>query len=228
MNKQKQLSGEVFYRERIALPPGVILKVVLEDVSKADTASAVITSVEQKIDGAPPYNFKVSFDDSKIREKNRYNIRASIHDSDNRLIFTTDKNTDPFKNSQKISLLLKRVESRGNTLESEKQWQLTDFYSAKLSVQEDERRIIFVKFSDKQIAGYSGCNNFTADYKVRGSQIRIGKIASTKMACIKEVINEYEFYKGLEDVVSFEINDGTLNLKNKEGSVVMTFESFKK
>jgi putative lipoprotein len=43
-----KVTGEVLYRERIALPPSAIVNVQLEDVSLADAPSVVIA--EQQID----------------------------------------------------------------------------------------------------------------------------------------------------------------------------------
>ncbi|MBO6774757.1 MAG: YbaY family lipoprotein [Marinibacterium sp.] len=40
----RQVTGSVTYRERIALPPGAVLKVSLLDVSQQDVAATVISS----------------------------------------------------------------------------------------------------------------------------------------------------------------------------------------
>ena len=45
------ITGDVYYRERIALPPGAKITVMLEDVSRADTAAKVATSARRRRSG---------------------------------------------------------------------------------------------------------------------------------------------------------------------------------
>jgi heat shock protein HslJ len=58
---KKTLVGEVFYRERILLPPGAKLHLTLEDVSKMDVPSTVIATASQVLAGAPPYEFSLDY-----------------------------------------------------------------------------------------------------------------------------------------------------------------------
>ena len=90
------ISGEVFYRERIALPPGAKVIVTLEDQSRADAPATVITDYTFVIDGqSPPYPFRLVFDPGAIDERMRYGLRARI-EHDGKLIFTSTEYTDPF------------------------------------------------------------------------------------------------------------------------------------
>jgi uncharacterized lipoprotein YbaY len=90
------ITGQVMYRERKMLPPGAELIVTLEDVSKMDVASTVITSSSQVLKGAPPYDFSLTFAKSAIDERMRYSVRAKIKLAD-RLLFTSTEQLDPFK-----------------------------------------------------------------------------------------------------------------------------------
>jgi uncharacterized lipoprotein YbaY/heat shock protein HslJ len=84
-----KVTGEVLYRERIALPPSAIVNVQLEDVSLADAPSVVIA--EQQIDPmgkGPPYAFELTYDPAKIDQRFSYAVRAEIKDGD-KLLFTT-------------------------------------------------------------------------------------------------------------------------------------------
>jgi uncharacterized lipoprotein YbaY len=84
------VSGTVTYRQRSALPPGAMLTVSIIDVSRQDAPSTVIA--EQRVPTAGkqvPFSFDLSYDRSKIQERNRYAVRAEIRDGE-RLLFTTD------------------------------------------------------------------------------------------------------------------------------------------
>ena len=90
------LTGEAFYRERIALPPGAKLVVLLEDVSRMDVAATVLAEYSASVDSPPPYAFELEYDPSVIEERMRYNVRASIKEGDS-LVFTSTQAADPFK-----------------------------------------------------------------------------------------------------------------------------------
>ena len=73
-----QLDGEVYYLQRKLLPPNSILHVTLEEVSKMDVASTVVSKTEQVLQGAPPYTFSISYDAKQINTKKAYSLRATI------------------------------------------------------------------------------------------------------------------------------------------------------
>ena len=73
------ITGEVIYRERIALPPNAVLTVELADVSLADAPAAVIA--KQKIDpaGQVPIKFEIEVDPAVVQPK--HELRAAGADS---------------------------------------------------------------------------------------------------------------------------------------------------
>ena len=72
------ISGEVFYRERMMLPPGAEVEVQLQDVSKADALATVMASVMFTPEGGPPYPFAIEYNTAEIDERMRYSLRATI------------------------------------------------------------------------------------------------------------------------------------------------------
>lgn len=94
VNAQSQASvmGEVFYLERVALPPTAKVTVQLQDVSRADAPAKVIA--EQVIDTAgvaPPYAFSLSYDPAQIQDNLSYAVRATITDGDQLLFTSTER-----------------------------------------------------------------------------------------------------------------------------------------
>lgn len=90
------ISGEVWYRERMALPPGAEVIVTLEDQSRADAPATVLTDYTYTVEGAqPPYPFRLVYDPQAIDERMTYGLRARIvHDGE--LLFTSTEHVDPF------------------------------------------------------------------------------------------------------------------------------------
>lgn len=86
------VSGTVTYRQRSALPPNATLTVSIVEVSRADAPSTTIAETRIPTAGKQvPIPFDLAYDRAKVRERDRYAVRAEIRDGD-RLLFTTDSN----------------------------------------------------------------------------------------------------------------------------------------
>lgn len=79
------------YRERILLPPGHVLTVRVEDVSRADAPAEVLAEHREPLEGrAPPYQATLGFPRSQIDPRHTYAVRAEIRDAAGALRFITD------------------------------------------------------------------------------------------------------------------------------------------
>ena len=101
------IEGEVFYRERMMLPPGAEVEVQLQDVSRADALATVMETVMFKPEGGPPYPFTIQYQRADIDERMRYSLRATITLGD-QLMFTSTEFIDPFA-GEPISIMVQRV-----------------------------------------------------------------------------------------------------------------------
>jgi uncharacterized lipoprotein YbaY len=102
--------GEAMYRERIAVPPGTQLEVLLLDVSRADAPSETIGSVTLSDVGQPPYPFEIAYRPDQIVESHQYVVRARLM-HEGRLLFTTDRTYPVITRGHptEVQLVLKRV-----------------------------------------------------------------------------------------------------------------------
>jgi putative lipoprotein len=82
--------GEATYRERIAVPPGAQLEVLLLDVSRADAPSETLGGVTLSDIGQPPYPFEISYRPEQIIESHTYVVQARLT-HEGRLLFITDQ-----------------------------------------------------------------------------------------------------------------------------------------
>jgi len=85
------LDGEVFYLQRIALPPNAVLSVSLQDISLADAPAKVIDEQRGPVKGQVPLPFHLSYDPAQIEPNHRYSINARI-EVDGKLLFITTEN----------------------------------------------------------------------------------------------------------------------------------------
>ena len=61
------LDGEVFYLQRIALPPSATLSVSLQDASLADAPAVVLDEHKGPVKGQVPLPFHLSYDPAQIK-----------------------------------------------------------------------------------------------------------------------------------------------------------------
>ncbi|BAN50288.1 YbaY family lipoprotein [Metapseudomonas resinovorans] len=80
------LEGEVFYLQRMALPPTATLSVSLQDVSLADAPAKELARQEGPVKGQVPLSFRLDYDPAKVQPNHRYAVSARI-ESEGRLMF---------------------------------------------------------------------------------------------------------------------------------------------
>ena len=102
--------GEITYRERIAVPPGAQLEVLLLDVSRADAPSEKIGGVTLSDIGQPPYPFEIAYRPDQIVASHQYVVRARLM-HEGRLLFTTDQAYPVITRGHpsEVQIVLKRV-----------------------------------------------------------------------------------------------------------------------
>jgi len=108
-----RISGSVFYRERIPMPPGYVLEVQLLDISRQDTAAESLAAIELRPKHQVPVPFSLTVDESRLDPRHRYSIQAKIL-VDGRLAFISTRINPvvPGVASRTMNILLQRVDSR--------------------------------------------------------------------------------------------------------------------
>jgi heat shock protein HslJ len=80
-------------------------------------------------------------------------------------------------------------------------------------------------FADGTMSGSTGCNRYTAPYEVDGGSLRIGRVATTGMACPPPAdAVEREFLAALERVTGWRADDGELALLG-DGAPALRFRA---
>jgi len=78
-----KIEGTVTHVERRLLTGNLVLKVVLEDISRMDVAAETIARFEQPIKSQIPLKFELNYDPKVLKPGHRYNLRARIENTDN-------------------------------------------------------------------------------------------------------------------------------------------------
>lgn len=88
-----------------------------------------------------------------------------------------------------------------------------------------DRKIGFsLNASESQINGYAGCNTFFSTYVLNGSNITFSQIGSTKMACVRNPIDEQAFLTMFGQANRIEVKDNLLNLMDSANNVLAVFQ----
>ena len=104
------LDGEVFYLQRIALPPAATLSVSLLDVSLADAPAVTLAEQKGPVNGQVPLPFHLSYDPAQVKPGHSYSVSARI-ELDGKLMFITTERHSVQLNGQDSQPLRLRVDA---------------------------------------------------------------------------------------------------------------------
>jgi len=221
---ESSVTGEVFYRERIALPPNAVLEVQLADVSLADAPAKILG--EQKIDpaGQVPIKFAIPFDPTAIKTNMTYALQARIS-VDGQLWFINDERhaLDPLTAGPQ-TMMVKMVRQSSATEEEsifDRDWVAQDIGGA--AVSEKAKSTLRIG-KDGKVSGRGGCNGYFGSAKIDGSKIEFGQVGSTQMACEQAAMDqEHKFHEALGRAAAFRVEGSKLILADKDGKDIVRF-----
>ncbi|ELY2795856.1 YbaY family lipoprotein [Cronobacter dublinensis] len=117
--KQPNVSGTVWIRQKVALPPDAVLTVTLSDATQANAPSKVISQKVVRTEGKQaPFSFVLPFNPSDVQPNARILLSAAITVKD-KLVFITDR-VQPAVNDggKKIDLTLVPVQQAAVPVQS--------------------------------------------------------------------------------------------------------------
>ncbi|MFJ3483981.1 YbaY family lipoprotein [Pseudomonas sp. NPDC090202] len=92
-NQRGSVDGEVFYLQRMALPPTATLSVALQDVSLADAPARTLARQSGPVGGQVPLPFHLTYDQSKVQPGHTYAVSARIEADGKLLMISTERYT---------------------------------------------------------------------------------------------------------------------------------------
>lgn len=106
-------------------------------------------------------------------------------------------------------------------------WVITTLEGKDTSGWEKDGQAIYFTLNPEgnRVNGYSGCNTFMGTYKIdQGNRISFSQMASTRMACPADDINESEILSIFENADNFTVSDGKLSLNKAKRAPLAVFK----
>lgn len=234
--QEMTIIGSAAYRERIALVPGGVFTVSLEDVSLADASSTRLAEYSLTLTGEQaPLPFTLTVKQHKIKTNMTYAVRATIRGADGALEWTTDTvhtiDTEPLMQDLGV-LQMVRVggpasdaaqigdsaaadASAGDTLVG-KAWQVEDINGGGVV---DNSNVTMTFDATGKVTGSTGCNNYFGGYAIDANTLAVDALGSTRRGCAPALMDqETKFLAVLQDAVSWSFDDvGRVTLKTEDG-----------
>lgn len=223
------ISGDVSYRERIALPEGATLKLKLVDTGK--TPSQPIAETSQTLTATPPYTFQFTYSPDLVSDQNQYVLQAAIR-VDGELRFSGSQpvelfavKPEPVKIMAKASAIIRSVEPLVD-LENI-YWKLQTIGTMEVKKAKNQPQETFMQLTSKKHSarGFAGCNIFSGSYETAGNKLTFGPTISTMKACADTMENEQQFLAALAETAYFAINGKTLSLYSIDKNRRATFQA---
>jgi heat shock protein HslJ len=78
---------------------------------------------------------------------------------------------------------------------------------------------------DGNLSGNSGCNTYNGTYTTTGNQIKIGPLATTRMACPQEIMDqETQYLAALQSAATYRIEGTGMELRTKDDALAVDFQ----
>jgi copper homeostasis protein (lipoprotein) len=104
-------------------------------------------------------------------------------------------------------------------------WKLTQVLGVAVPAADPKRAPqILLQSDDHRVLGSGGCNRLAGGYTLDGASLKFSGIAATKMAC-PDMATENAFLKALDQVATWKVTGGKLELADAQGTVLLRFES---
>ena len=232
------LTGDVTYRERIALPPGGTLIVSLVDLA-APTQPRVSAQAAIASPGGVPLTFTLNFDESVVLPGHDYALDAEITGADGTLWFRTSEPyaVDPLSPPAPLLIVVALapqdqqptpeppavVPERDTTPLLDVTWQAVSIAGTPVG------RGILSSLniaSDMRAGGRGGCNSWFAQAEVNNERLLFSAVAATRMACSSEEVTRQEdsFFGALAATRFWRVDGKQLALLDARGGELARLE----
>jgi putative lipoprotein len=219
--KDARVSGNISYRERIALPPGFVARVELLDISRQDAAAKTVNSIELTPAHQIPIPYEIGFDKTRINPRHSYAVRGQIF-VEGRLWFTSTQVIPVITRGapHHADILLQRAASpqTGNEAASNfvGDWLVEDISGRGVT---DTLQSTLTFDANGRVYGMGGCNRFTGGVTSSADGLSFGPLAATQMACPPAIADqESRYFAALTAVRKAHVEGPFLILRAADGT----------
>lgn len=225
------LSGEVTYRERMALPEPANLSVRLVDLTRDGAPATVEAEAILPATGQVPLTFTLTFADSIVTAGHAYGLVAEITSGET--VFFRNQEPVPVEPAAglPVTVLVQFLGASGeattSTLEVAASPSLLDLTWELHSIMGVETALptTLAISGDLRAGGKGPCNSYFASVELGDGTVAFGGIAATRMACSVRVMSaEQAFFGALERSRAYAIDGDRLTLSDDKGTALLTFK----
>ena len=231
------LSGQVTYRERIALPGTAALEIQLIDQT--------LPSLPPRLDvkapigpGQVPLSFNLGFEDSLILPSHSYALVATIAVPEGVMFRNAEPYAlNPLAPVQPLLITVNRFAADNNQASASAQptpadgtapaifditWTATTIKGTAVLARNHPTLSIS---ADMRAGGSTGCNSWFAQADLHGDAFHLGQIGATLIACPEPVTQqEKAFTEALSQSARWQVNGDTLTLFGIDGAALLVFK----
>lgn len=235
----QRITGEAFYRERVALAPTAVFEAALEEVTRKGAPIRVVAQIRKGRPGQVPITFEIRYDPRRLDRRREYQVRATIRER-GRIRFTGTRAWAARDRGVRVLMRSARRdrdrddrddrepgrrpgEARGALTRS--RWVpivIGDRVVAALSRQREPW--IELERDTERVRGSGGCNGFTGGYEAERNYLRFDDLVSTRMACADMSI-ENAFFDALRRTRDYRIEGRTLELYDDRDRLLARLEA---
>lgn len=227
------ISGEVTYRERVALPPNASLRISLVDLTAPGTPTKVSAEAAIGTPGQVPLVFALNFDDRVVNATHQHALVAEIS-SGLEVVF---RNAEPYPldplaaPETPIVIITSIVANQADApAEDAAPMPITSILdvtwkAVSIRGQPTVADSTLQIGADMRAGGRGGCNSYFATATLGADTIAFSAVGSTKMLCTTPAINEQEqaFFAALAAARRYALADRELALFNDAGTELIRF-----
>lgn len=225
------LSGEVTYRERVALPEGALLRIELIDLAVPERSRLTVEAPTGA--GQVPLSFTLTFEDSLILPQHDYALNAEIRAGN-----LTFRNAQPYPvaplaQTEPVVILTQLIaQAEPAPAEPEPQqavalpllnttWRATAIGSNPIPPGTEMTLLIE---NSLRAGGMGGCNSWFSQAQIGELSFAIGDVAKTQRSCLYERnMLEQSFFDALQASTSWRIDNDTLLLLDSRSNPMVQF-----
>jgi heat shock protein HslJ len=213
-----KLTSYDFGGTETAAPDGFVVDATFKDGKVAGFSGCNVYNASATVDGAKLTIGKAATT-AMACEPTATDLEASyLGNLSNAATFTatTDKLTIYNKTGKQV---LAYAAGAANPLEGE--WLVTGYNNGKEAVTSaivgTELTATFTP--DGQVSGSSGCNSYNGPYKLDGTSLTVGPLATTRKACEQDIMDqEMQFLAALQTPTTVEPSGATVTLRDASGA----------
>ncbi len=223
------VAGSVVLRDPVELPPGTLLTVTLEDVSRADAPAVTLARTQTEVkDQQTPIAFSLVYPMSAVEPGSVYAARAQLTVGDQLLFTTTERNQVDVLNPSPLELVLDPVPApepppAPSVTLTDSYWKLIEVDGRPIQAADQAREPhLILNAQDSRFAGSGGVNRLMGGYTLDGDSLSFSQVASTMMAGPPEAMQqEHAITAALGQVRTFRLTAERLTLLDASGTPVL-------